>query len=108
MALNLALLVLLAAAMGAQSAAVRQFGDVSSTYLTGTLASVLAALSTGSRRPGLWRDVSTLLAVVVGACAGGALIHLAPNWLPAATLLPLGMVIAAAGIFRQALAAIAT
>lgn len=102
---QIVLLMLLAAAMGVQSAAVRQLGDMSSTYLTGTLTGVLAGLITGNRPAGLWRDVSVLAAVAAGACAGAALIRVAPGLLPALTLLPLGTVIAAATAFRRGTAA---
>jgi uncharacterized membrane protein YoaK (UPF0700 family) len=95
------LLVLLGVAMGVQSAAVRRLGDMSATYLTGTLTGVLAGLITGNRPAGLWRDVSALVAVVTGACAGAVLIHVAPGWLPALTLLPPIAVIAAAQGFRR-------
>jgi uncharacterized membrane protein YoaK (UPF0700 family) len=97
---QLALLVLLAAAMGMQSAAVRRLGDMSSTHLTGVLAGVLAGLIGGGSSAGRWRDASVLVAFVAGASAGAALIRLAPGWLPALTLLPLGTVIATASMFR--------
>jgi len=99
-----ALLVLLGAAMGAQSAAVRRLGNMSATYLTGTLTGVLTALITRNRPDGLWRDVSALVAVLAGACAGATLIRLAPSWLPVLVLLPLSTVIAAAGVFRRSAA----
>ena len=99
------LLVLLAAAMGVQSTAVRRLGDMSATYLTSTLTRVLEGLVTGKSGPGRWRDVGALAAVVAGAGAGAALIRVAPGWLPALTLLPLGTVIAAASMFRWGAAA---
>jgi uncharacterized membrane protein YoaK (UPF0700 family) len=95
-----ALLVLLGVAMGMQSAAVRRLGNMSATYMTGTLTGVLAGLITGNRPTGQWRDVGALVVVVIGAGAGAALIHLAPAWLPALTLLPISAVIAAASMFR--------
>jgi uncharacterized membrane protein YoaK (UPF0700 family) len=97
---QLVLLMLLAAAMGLQSAAVRRLGDMSSTHLTGVLAGVLAGLVGAGSSAGRWRDVSVLVAFVAGASAGAALIRLAPGWLPALTLLPLGTVIATACMFR--------
>ncbi|HUB43303.1 MAG TPA: YoaK family protein [Streptosporangiaceae bacterium] len=99
---QLAMLVLLAAALGVQSAAVNRLGDMSATYLTGTLTGALTALVTRNRRVSLWRDVSVLGAIVAGASAGAALIRLAPAWLPALTLLPLLAVIATASRFRWA------
>jgi uncharacterized membrane protein YoaK (UPF0700 family) len=102
---QLALLLLLAGAMGVQSAAVRRLGDMSATYMTGTLTGLLAGLITGNRPAGLWRDVSAIVAVVTGACAGAAVIHVAPAWLPALTVLPAGAVIATASMFRRGSAA---
>jgi uncharacterized membrane protein YoaK (UPF0700 family) len=102
---QVALLLLIAAAMGVQSAAVRRLGDMSATYMTGTLTSLLAGLITGNRPPGLWRDVSALVAVVTGACAAAAVIHFGPAWLPALTLLPASAVIATASMFRRGSAA---
>ncbi len=102
---QVALLLLLAAAMGVQSAAVRRLGDMSATYMTGTLTGLLTGLITRNRRAGQWRDVSALVAVVIGACAAGAVIHVAPAWLPAVTLLPPGAVIAAASVVRRGSAA---
>jgi uncharacterized membrane protein YoaK (UPF0700 family) len=98
---QLALLILLAAAMGMQSAAVRRLGSISATYLTGTLTGVLTALITSSRPAGHWRDVGVIVALATGAGAGAALIRLAPAWLPALMLLPLGTVIAASGFRRR-------
>jgi uncharacterized membrane protein YoaK (UPF0700 family) len=104
----IALLLLLAAAMGMQSAAVSRLGDMSATYLTGTLTGVLSGLITGTSRAGRWRDVSVIVAVVAGACAGAGLIRAAPDWLPAAALVPLATVIAAASTFRRSPAATGT
>jgi uncharacterized membrane protein YoaK (UPF0700 family) len=102
---QVALLVLLGSAMGVQSAAVRRLGEMSTTYLTGTLTGVLTALITRNRPAGLWRDVSVLVSVVTGACGGAALIRVAPAWLPALTLLPLSTVIIATRGFRRGTAA---
>jgi uncharacterized membrane protein YoaK (UPF0700 family) len=98
---RIALLVLLAAAMGMQSAAVRRLGSISATYLTGTLTGVLTALITSNRPAGHWRDVGVIVALATGAGAGAALIRLAPAWLPALTLLPIGTVIAASWFRRR-------
>ena len=92
---RIALLILLAAAMGVQSTAVRRLGSISATYLTGTLTGVLTAQITSNRPAGHWRDVGVIVALATGAGAGAALIRLAPAWLPALTLLPLCTVIAA-------------
>jgi uncharacterized membrane protein YoaK (UPF0700 family) len=91
---QMALLVVLAAAMGMQSAAVRRLGQMSSTYLTSTLLGVLAGLATRTRPDGLVRSLGALAAIVAGAVAGGILTKSAYAWLPAVILLPLALVIA--------------
>jgi uncharacterized membrane protein YoaK (UPF0700 family) len=90
---QLPLIVLLAAAMGMQGAAVRQLGQMSSTYMTSTLTGVLAALATRSKVDGLPRSLGVLTAIVAGAVAGGAVVKLAPRWLPVLVLVPLGAVV---------------
>jgi uncharacterized membrane protein YoaK (UPF0700 family) len=96
---QLPLLALLAAAMGMQSAAVRQLGQMSSTYLTSTLTGVLAALVTRSKADGLARSLGVLAAIIVGAIAGSVVVAMAPAWLPVVALAPIGAVavLAAAG-----------
>jgi uncharacterized membrane protein YoaK (UPF0700 family) len=91
---QLALLIVAAAAMGMQSAAVRHLGQMSSTYLTSTLLGVLAGLATRTKPEGLGRSLGALTAVVVGALIGGVLARSARAWLPVAVLLPLAVVVA--------------
>ena len=91
---QLALVALLAAAMGMQGAAVRQLGQMSSTYLTSTLTGVLAGLVTRSKPEGLARSVGVLAAIIMGAFAGSIVAKLAWAWLPAVVLVPLGAVVA--------------
>lgn len=89
------ILVVAACAMGIQSAAVNQMGlgNVSTTFLTGTLTGLVSALvrpdgkSAGLRRPGV------LLGLVIGAILAGLLLANAPAVVP---LLPLAAVTAAA------------
>jgi uncharacterized membrane protein YoaK (UPF0700 family) len=92
-----ALLVVLAAAMGMQSSAVRRLGQMSSTYLTSTLTGVLAGLATRTTPEGLGRSLGALAAIVAGAVAGGFLATTsAYPWLPVVILLPPGLVVAGA------------
>jgi uncharacterized membrane protein YoaK (UPF0700 family) len=91
---QLTLLIVLAAAMGMQAAAVRRLGQMSSTYLTSTLTAVLSGLVTRTRHEGFARSIGALVAIVVGALAGGILARSAYAWLPVAVLLPLAVVIA--------------
>ena len=87
-ATRMVLLVLAAAAMGVQTAAVRRLGQMSTTYLTSTLTGLFVALATW-RMPDEWqRSVGVIVALVVGAIFGSLAATLAPSWLPAAVLVP--------------------
>jgi uncharacterized membrane protein YoaK (UPF0700 family) len=85
------MLALAGGAMGVQSALTLSTGlrGVSTTYLTGTLTAVVqgAIASSGHRsdRPGLVR----LVALLLGAVAGGFVLRLAPPWTP---VVPLALV----------------
>jgi uncharacterized membrane protein YoaK (UPF0700 family) len=89
------LIAALAVAMGIQSAAVRQLGGMSTTYLTGTLTAVVTELVTRDRGPGFARSVGVLAAIVSGAVVGGVVAEHAPAWLPAAIMTPLAVVVIA-------------
>ncbi|MHB1593354.1 MAG: YoaK family protein [Streptosporangiaceae bacterium] len=91
---RMALLVIAAASMGTQSAAVRRLGQMSSTYLTSTLSGLLTALALHRWPADWWRSTGTLLAIVPGAVAGAITVTRAPAWLPAAVLAPLAVVLA--------------
>jgi len=101
-AAELLLIAALAVAMGIQSAAVRELGGMSTTYLTGTLTAVITDLATRDRKPGLARSVGVLAAVVFGAVAGGLVAEHAPLWLPAVILTPLAVVVIASITFEMA------
>jgi uncharacterized membrane protein YoaK (UPF0700 family) len=92
---QLVLLVLVAAAMGMQSAAIRRLGQMSSTFLTNTLTGVVAGLVTRTMPDGIGRSLGVIAAMVVGALAAGFLATEAYAWLPVMILLPLGLVIVA-------------
>jgi uncharacterized membrane protein YoaK (UPF0700 family) len=87
-ATRMVLLVLAAAAMGVQTAAVRRLGQMSTTYLTSTLTGLFAALATW-RMPDEWqRSVGVIVALVVGAIFGSLAATQSPSWVPAAVLVP--------------------
>jgi uncharacterized membrane protein YoaK (UPF0700 family) len=86
--------------MGVQSAAVRRLGNMSATYLTGTLTGVLTSLVTRSSSDGRSRDVGVIVAAVAGAAAGAAAIRAAPAWLPVLSLLPVCAVLVAAALLE--------
>jgi len=91
------LLVTATVAMGIQSAAVRGFGrgEYATTYLTGTLTSLIAGLVTpGTRRWPGWRQPGALLALAAGALVNGILVAHAPAAVPAVIIAPLCVVLA--------------
>jgi uncharacterized membrane protein YoaK (UPF0700 family) len=90
---QLGLVAVLAVGMGMQSAAVRQLGQMSSTYLTSTLTGLLAGLATRCKPDGLGRSLGVLAAIVAGAAAGSVVVKTVPAWLPAVILVPLAAVI---------------
>ena len=90
---QLLLLAGAAIAMGIQSATVRHLGEVSTTYLTGTMTSVISALVTGRKPQGLERSLGIFAAVVVGACAAALVTAYVPALLPVVLLVPLALVV---------------
>ena len=99
---ELLLIAALAVAMGIQSAAVRELGGMSTTYLTGTLTAVITELATRDRKPGLARSIGVLAAIVFGAVAGGLVAEHAPPRLPAVIQTPLAVVVIASITFEMA------
>ena len=98
---ELLLIAALSVAMGIQSAAVRELGGMSTTYLTGTLTAVISELATRDRKPGLARSVGVIAAIVSGAVAGGLVAEHAPAWLPAVIMTPLAVVVIASVTFEM-------
>src|SRR6516225_2301936 len=86
---QLALVAVLAAAMGLQAAGVRRLGQMSSTYLTSTLTGLVAGLMTGSKPDGMQRSLGVLAAIVAGAVVASLILKTVPAWLPAIVLVPL-------------------
>jgi uncharacterized membrane protein YoaK (UPF0700 family) len=99
---ELLLIASLSVAMGIQSAAVRELGGMSTTYLTGTLTAVISELATRDRKPGLARSLGVIAAIVGGAVAGGLVAEHAPAWLPAVIMTPLAVVVIASVTFEMA------
>jgi uncharacterized membrane protein YoaK (UPF0700 family) len=92
------LLAPLAAAMGAQSCAVRDMGlaEVSTTYLTGTLTGLVASLARPGRdTPHGLRRFGVLIGLAAGASLCGLLVATATDLVP---LLPLGALVLALGL----------
>jgi uncharacterized membrane protein YoaK (UPF0700 family) len=98
------LLVTATVAMGIQSAAVRGFGrgEYATTYLTGTLTSLIAGLVTpGTRRWPGWRQPGALLALAAGALINGILVAHAPAAVPVVIITPLCVVLALGAATRR-------
>ncbi|WP_433348476.1 YoaK family protein [Microtetraspora malaysiensis] len=99
-----ALLALAAVAMGLQSAAMRGLGGhaaLSTTYLTGTLTGLVAAMLMPRQSGRLdSRGIAILAALTSGAAIGSLLVVNAPAVYPVVPLVMLGSVIAAAAIRR--------
>jgi uncharacterized membrane protein YoaK (UPF0700 family) len=87
---QLILLGVIACAMGGQSAAARQLGnpDVGTTYLTGTLTSLVSSLA-GRHRPDP-EAVTVILALLAGAAAGVGILEVAPIIVPLLALAGVG------------------
>ena len=91
----LALLFATALALGIQSSTVQRFGvsGMSTTYLTGTLTTVVIRLASGRGVKEVWHSIEILLGLVAGAAAGSLLVLLAPLFAPVLQLVALGGVI---------------
>jgi uncharacterized membrane protein YoaK (UPF0700 family) len=90
---RLALLLLAAAAMGLQSATVRRLGQISTTYLTSTLTALFTGLALRRMPEGTRRSTAILVTAVGGACLGTLAALNAPDWVPAAVLIPIAVVL---------------
>jgi uncharacterized membrane protein YoaK (UPF0700 family) len=91
-------------AMGIQSASVRGFGrgEYATTYLTGTLTSLIAGLVTpGTRRWPGWRQPGALLTLAAGALINGILVAHAPAAVPVVIIAPLCVVLALRAAARR-------
>jgi uncharacterized membrane protein YoaK (UPF0700 family) len=87
------LLATVGVAMGIQGATVRQLGEISTTYLTGTLTGVISALATGRRPDGLRRSLGIFAALVTGAILSALITVYQPGLLPILVLVPIALVI---------------
>lgn len=90
---RLALLLLAAASMGMQSATVRRLGQISTTYLTSTLTALFTGLALRRKPEGTRRSAAILVTAVGGAAIGTVTALRAPDWVPAAVLIPIAVVL---------------
>lgn len=105
----LPLLALNAAALGLQSSAIQRFGvsGLSTTYLTGTLTTVVIRLTTGRGLRTVGHSLTILLGLIVGAAVGTLLIEFAPPAVPGIQLLALAVVLLAVRFSRHLHTAVA-
>ncbi|HEX8006559.1 MAG TPA: DUF1275 family protein [Trebonia sp.] len=89
------ILVLAACAMGIQSAAVNEMGlgNVSTTYLTGTLTGLVSAIARPDKKPTGRRRPGVLLGLLAGAVLGGAFLATVPAVVPLLPLLAVAAVV---------------
>ncbi|WP_328382322.1 DUF1275 domain-containing protein [Micromonospora zamorensis] len=99
---HLALLMLSAVALGVQSSAIQRFGvpGLSSTYLTGTLTSLIAGVAARSPWGNLRPKAQVLLALMVGAAVGALVALHLPVVAPALLIVPLVLVIGVSARMR--------
>ncbi|MET7748403.1 YoaK family protein [Micromonospora sp. NPDC005367] len=100
---DLMLLMLSAAALGVQSSAIQRFGvpGLSSTYLTGTLTSLIGGVAARSPWPILRPKAQVLLALMAGAAVGALVALHLTAWAPVLLIAPLLLVIAVASRFTD-------
>lgn len=91
------LLVVLALALGVQSSAILRFGvsGLSTTYMTGTLTTVIIRLATRHPVTSVRTSAVLLAALIGGAAAAGLLWEVAPVAVPVLQLALIGAVVAA-------------
>ena len=89
------LLLCTAAGLGIQSSTLQRFGvsGMSTTYLTGTLTTVVMRLATGRGVREVWHSIEILVGLIGGAAAGAALVLLVPMVAPVLQLGALGIVV---------------
>jgi uncharacterized membrane protein YoaK (UPF0700 family) len=95
--LRIVLLALAAGAMGAQSAAVRRIGPMSTTYLTSTLTGIVESIAMRRWGAAERRGIGIIGMAFAGAAAGIGLVLWAPSLLPVVQLVPLAAVLVASG-----------
>jgi uncharacterized membrane protein YoaK (UPF0700 family) len=99
----LPMLGLNAAALGLQSSAIQRFGvsGLSTTYLTGTLTTVVIKLIGGHGLRKVGHSLAILAGLIVGAAIGTVLVELAPVAVPSIQLATLGVVLLAVHLSKH-------
>lgn len=97
------LLMLAAAALGVQGSAVQRFGvpGLSSTYLTGTLTSLISAIAARTPARTLLPSAQVLFALIVGAAVGAVVVDQLPRLSPVLLITPMIIVLLVARTIRS-------
>jgi uncharacterized membrane protein YoaK (UPF0700 family) len=95
-----------AVALGIQSGAILRFGlsGISTTYMTGTLTTLVSALTNGKHPKNVLPSAQILVALTVGAAVAVLLVNYAVLLVPLMQLVPVGYVLASIAIHRGQLA----
>lgn len=102
----LPLLAMNAGALGIQSSAIQRFGvsGLSTTYLTGTLTTVVIRLVSGKGVRAVGHSVAILVGLITGAALGALLVQVAPALVPLTQLVPVVAVLVLWRLRRDVLA----
>ena len=98
------LLMLAAASLGLQGSAVQRFGvpGLSSTYLTGTLTTLIGGMAARKSLRTLLPGAQVLLALIVGAAVGAVVVDHLPRLSPVLLITPMTLVLLAVRTTRSA------
>jgi uncharacterized membrane protein YoaK (UPF0700 family) len=100
--MQVVLLALAAGAMGMQSSAVRRLGQMSTTYLTGTLTGVVESIAARRWSATERRSFAIIVSAVAGAVAATLILRHARLWLPSLQILPLlGVLVGSRRLMRR-------
>lgn len=101
--MQIMLLAIVALALGVQSSAILRFGiqGLSTTYMTGTLTSMMSALAARRHPKNVVASTQILLSVVCGAGAAAVVHSLAPLAVPVLQFGPVVLVLLAARTVRE-------
>jgi uncharacterized membrane protein YoaK (UPF0700 family) len=91
-----------AVALGVQSSAILRFGvsGLSTTYMTGTLTTLVSALANGKHPRNVLPSAQILVALIVGAAVAVLLVKYAVLLVPLMQFVPVGYVLASVVIHR--------
>jgi uncharacterized membrane protein YoaK (UPF0700 family) len=103
-AVQLALLAVNAVALGIQSSAVQRLGvsGLSTTYMTGTLTTLVVRLASGGRLRHVRDSMQILASLIVGAVLAALLVEHAPMLAPLLQIVPVAVVVCCSAVMIRA------